>query len=127
MSVTESGVMTRSQRSEAAFRHVITNLFRQDMNGPIALSLLEYTGHTIDVSLIINISDIDIDDLYYPQDTLVPPPPDAEVDAKLVTVTVRTDIPKAYKQLVKIFTSFQRWMVAEGEPIFYDWSNVEPE
>ena len=45
MSATESGVMTRAQKSEAAFRHVITNLFRQDMDGPIALSLLEYTGN----------------------------------------------------------------------------------
>ena len=88
MSDMESGVITRSQKSEAAFRHVITNLFGQGMDGPIALSLLEYTGQNIDVSLIINISDTDIDDLYYLKETLVTPP-NSESDAKPVTVTMR--------------------------------------
>ena len=64
MSDMESGEMTRSQKSEATFRNVITNLFLQDMDGPIALSLLEYTGHTIDVSLIINISDISMHNVF---------------------------------------------------------------
>ena len=108
-----SGVMTRSQKSEAAFRHVITNLFHQDMDGPIALSLLVYTGQNIDVSLIINISDKDIDDLHFFRKTLVTPP-NADADAKPVSVDIRHELPRAYKQLVKIFTSFQKWMVSAG-------------
>ena len=119
-----SGVMTRSQKSEAAFWYVITNLFHQDMDGSISLSLLEYTGQNIDVSLIINISDTDIDDLHFFRKTLVTPP-NTDSDAKPVSVDIRYELPRAYKKLVKIFTSFQKWMVAAGEPIFYDWSNVE--
>ena len=52
MSKLDLGVRTQAQQSELAFEHVITQLLKQELDGPIALSLLEYTGNTKDMSKI---------------------------------------------------------------------------
>ena len=65
MSKVNLGVKTQMQQSELAFDHVITKLLNQKLDGPIALSLLEYTGNTKGIQLVLDMSDNDIDDLHY--------------------------------------------------------------
>ena len=44
------------------------------MNQPIAMSLLEYTGHAVDVVDILTMSPNDIDDLYHIKVTTIERP-----------------------------------------------------
>ena len=53
------------QQSELAFEHVLNELLKQDLDGPVALSLLEYTGNVKDIELVLNMTDAEIDNLYY--------------------------------------------------------------
>ena len=65
MSKLDIGVKTQIQQSELAFNHVITELLNQGLDGPIVLSLLEYTENTKDIQLVLDMSDNDIDELHY--------------------------------------------------------------
>ena len=74
MSDISIGVNTKSQKAEAAFKYVIQTLFRQNMNQPIAMSLLEYTGQAVDIADILTMPSKDIDDLYYIKVTTIKEP-----------------------------------------------------
>ena len=65
------GVQTQRQKSESAFDHVITILFRQELNGRIATALLEYTGNFRDITQVIEMPNEDIDDIYYYTSTVI--------------------------------------------------------
>ena len=47
MSDLNSGINTKSQKAEVGFKYFIQNLFRQNMNQHIAMSLLENTGRQL--------------------------------------------------------------------------------
>ena len=124
MSKLDLGVKTQMQQSELAFNHVITVLLNQKLDGPIALSLLEYMGNTKDIQLVLDMSDNDIDDLHYftqQVDTSSTSPKDEIGD----TTIVKRDLPKGFKRLVKIFVSFHKYLRAEGADIYFDWSNID--
>ena len=65
MSRISVGVKTQMQQSELAFYHVLNELLKQDLDGSVVLSLLEYTGNVMDIELVLNITDAEIDNLYY--------------------------------------------------------------
>ena len=46
--------MQRSKSASIAFQYVIQDFFNQDMNGPIALSLLQATMDTYDIRLVLD-------------------------------------------------------------------------
>ena len=55
------GVKTKSQKWEAAFKYAIQKLFKQDMDQPIAMSLLEYTGQVVNIGDLFTMVSNDID------------------------------------------------------------------
>ena len=65
LSSIDDSVLTQSQKSEKAYNYVIRNIFRQDLDGPISSSLLLYTGGMPDITQILDMSEENIDDLYY--------------------------------------------------------------
>ena len=100
MSKLDLGVKTQMQQSELAFDHVITKLLDQQLDGPISLSLLEYTGNTKDIQLILDMSDNDIDDLHYftqQVDTSSTPLKDEKGDITIV----KRDLPKGFQTTSK--------------------------
>ena len=50
------------------FQNVINELLKQDLDGPIDLSLLEYTGKIMDIELALDITDDDEFELIYSVD-----------------------------------------------------------
>ena len=107
------------QQSETAFKNVMHELLNQELNGPVPQSLLVYTGNVMDIRLILDMTDDEIDDLYYfaPEvDTSLPS--NAEDDAKSSIKMIKRDLPKCYKRLVKVFTSFHKHLQEEGVEIF---------
>ena len=65
MSRLSAGVKTQMQQSQLAFQHVMNELLKQDLDGPVSLSLLVYTGNSIDIELILDMTDENIDNLNY--------------------------------------------------------------
>ena len=123
MSKIDLGMTTQMQQSELSFDQVITELLNQKIDGIIALSLLEYMGNTNDIQLVLDMSDNDIDDLhYFIQQVDTSPAP--LKDEKGGTTIVKQDVPKGFKQLVKIIISFHKHIRLEGVDIFFDWSNI---
>ena len=81
------GVKTQMQQSELEFQHVINKLMKQDIDGPVALSLLEYTGNVMDIELVLNMTDSEIDNLYYFKEVADTSPPDVRIlDILLVKI-----------------------------------------
>ena len=65
MSKLSVGVKTQMQQSKLAFEHVINEILKQELDGPIALSLLQYTGNSPDIELVLDMADEDIYELHY--------------------------------------------------------------
>ena len=66
MTKVESDVLTRRQCGENAFEHLIVNVLEDNMDGPIALSLMDYNStNKVDIRDMLTMSDDDIDDLTY--------------------------------------------------------------
>ena len=129
MSSIEDGVLKQSQKSEKAYNYVIKNLFHQDLDGPISSSLLVYTGNMPDIMQVLEMGDEDIDDLYYFKSSISTLQDEEEETKKLTkpkTITIRYELPKGSKRLVKVLKSFNRWMTDAGEAIYFDWSNIDP-
>ena len=106
----------------------MNEFLKQELDGPVSLSLLEYTGNVMDIELVLNMTDKEIDSLYYltPEvDTSSPPSKDEDVKPK--TILVRRELPTGYKRLVKVFTSFHKHLREEGVEIYFDWSNINLE
>ena len=127
LSSIDEGVLTQSQKSEKAYNYVIRNLFLQDLDGHISSSLLLYTGDMPDMIQVLDMSEKDIDDLYYHKSsssTLH----DEEEDTKKTTKpkTVRYELPRGSKRLIKVLKSFNRWMTDADKVIYYDWLNIIP-
>ena len=128
MSRLSTGVKTQMQQSELAFQHVMLELLKQELNGPVPLSLLQYTGGIMDIELILDMTDEEIDTLhYFTTEVDTSSPPSKEDDVKPKTVTVRRELPTGYKRLVKVFTSFHKHLREEGVEIYFDWSNIDLE
>ena len=137
MSRLSVGVKTQMQQSELAFQHVMNELLKQDLDGPVALSLLEYTGNVMDIELVLNMTDSEIDNLYYLKE--VPDTSssedadededesDEEEDAKPKTTTsvVRIALPTGYKRLIKVFNSFHKHLREQEVEIYFDWTNID--
>ena len=63
MSGLSADVKTDIQQSETAFRNVMHELIKQELNGPVPLSLLEYTGNLMDLDLVLNMTDDEITEM----------------------------------------------------------------
>ena len=130
MSRLSVGVKTQMQQSELAFQHVLNELLKQDLDGPVALSLLEYTGNVMDIELVLNMTDSEIDNLYYFKEVADTSPPDEEEEeegekVKVSTSVVRIALPTGYKRLVKVFTSFHKHLREEEVEIYFYWTNID--
>ena len=76
MSRLRAGVKADIKQSETAFQNVMYELIKQELNGPVPLSLIEYTGNVMDLELVLDMKDDEIYNLYYlvqEVDTLSPP------------------------------------------------------
>ena len=107
----------------------MNELLKQDLDGPVALSLLEYTGNVMDIELVLNMTDSKIDNLYYLKevaDTLSPDD-DEEEDAKskAANSVVRIALPTGYKSLIKVFNSFHKYLREEEVERYFDWTNID--
>ena len=49
MSGLSAGVKTQMKQSQLAFQHVMNELLKKDLDGPVSLSLLVYTGNSMDI------------------------------------------------------------------------------
>ena len=126
MSSLNAGVKTATQQAQIAFQHAIKVLMDQELDGPVALSLIEYTTGSMDLRLVLNMTDEEIDLLYYyTQELDTSSPPSKDDDAKPKTVMVKRDLGIGYKRLVKVFTSFHKYLEGEGAEIYFDWSNID--
>ena len=129
MSKLSVGVKTQMQQSKLAFEHVINELLKQELDGPITLSLLQYTGNSQDIELVLDMTDEDVDDLPYlvqeVDTSFIPKKEEKEEDVKSKTIIVRRDLPKGFKRLIKIFVSFHKHLRAEGIDIYFDWTNID--
>ena len=128
MSRLSAGVKTQMQQSQLAFQHVMNELLKQELDGPVSLSLLQYTGNVMDIELILDMTDEEIDGLhYFTPEVDSSSLPSEEMDVKPKTTLVRRELPTGYKRLVKVFTSFHKHLRAEGVEIYFDWSNIDRE
>ena len=129
MSRISVGVKTQMQQSELAFQHVMTELLKQELDSIVALSLLEYTGNIMDIELVLNMTDAKIDDIYYLKDVqdISPSNDDEEEDqeAKPKTSVKMIALPTGYKRLVKVFSSFHKYLRKEEVEIYFDWTNID--
>ena len=101
-----ASVMEQMHQSETAFKNVTHEFFNQKLNGPVPLSLLEYTENLMDIRLIVAMTDDEADDLYYfVPEVDTPSPTGKEDDVKPQIKMVRKELPKGYKRLVKVFTA----------------------
>ena len=122
--------MTQRQLAEIAFRRLIEDILDMDMNGPVALSLLEYTNHEQDIRYVLSMSDEEIDDLKYTtivkeSDPFDVKDEDAKLSAKMTTPTVTTyELPRGHKRLIKVVVSFNQYRAQSGNQTMDDWSDV---
>ena len=89
MSSLNAGVKTATQQAQIAFQHAIKVLMDQELDGPVALSLIEYTTGSMDLRLVLNMTDEEIDSLYFltPEvDTSSLPSKDEDVKPKTILV-----------------------------------------
>ena len=99
------------------------------MDGPIALSLLEYNSTIkVDIRYVLTMSEADIDDLTYSI-----PQQDEEQDDKgkedtkpSVTTYKQYLLPKGSKRLLKVVLACNDYRTQLEDPIMDDWSNVSP-
>ena len=105
MSTLNAGVKTATQQAQIAFQHAIKVLMEQELDGPVALSLIEYTSGSMDLRLVLNMTDEEIDLLYYfAQELDTSSPPSKDDDAKPKTVMIKRDLGTGYKRLVKVLS-----------------------
>ena len=124
------GVKTQMQQSELAFQHVMNELIKQDLDGPVALSLLEYTGNVMDIELVLSMTDSEINNLYYLKEVADASSPDdvdgeENLNPKSTTFVVRTALPTGYKSLIKVFNSFHKYLREQEVEIYFDWTNID--
>ena len=72
----------------------------------------------MDIELVLNMTDAEIDNLYYFKEVVDTSPPDDEEEEedkkpKAATSVVRIALPTGYKRLVKVFTSFHKYLCEE--------------
>ena len=126
--------MNQHQLAEAAFVHVIEDLIGQKMDGPIALSLLEYSDNNVDIRYVLNMFDEEIDDLTY---TKSEEEEETSLKEEDTEITIKTASPKAtttthvltsgYKRFIKVVRSFHQYRAESNNPVLNDWSDVSPE
>ena len=114
--------------STDVFQHVIKDLFKQELDGPIAMSLLEHTKGSKEIDLVSNMTDDQIDKLHYYTISSEPSPESKYRDVKDYPgpeVIKRVDLSKDYKSLLKVFTSFCKHLKGQGNDMRSDWSNID--
>ena len=97
----------------------MNELFMMELDSHVSMSFLEYTKGSMDINIVINLTDNEIDGLHYfaPEvDALSPA--SKEDNIKPPVKMVRREIPTGYKRLVKVFSSFYRHLRDEGVEIF---------
>ena len=126
MSETSKGITTRKvrqQNAERAFKFVINELFEQELDEDIALSLYQHTNNKADIRMVIDMTGNSeaINDLHYIQMSTIK-------DEKGVTpVQRRVELSKGYKGLVKRLLDYNIYRINIEDPINDDWSNVDPD
>ena len=78
----ESGVVTQSQCAGIAFKRFIEEIIEERMDGPIALSLLEYTNNKVDIRYVLTMFEEEIDELTYTVVTKAEDQQDKDLDSK---------------------------------------------
>ena len=124
MSRLSVGVKTQMQQFELAFQHIINELLKYELDSPISLSLLEYTGNSIDIHLVLDMTDDEIDDLHYftkEVDTSSLPTKEETEDTKPKVTILRRDLAKGFKRLIKVFVRLHKHLCTEGVDIYFDW------
>ena len=114
------GVLTRIQRNNnaaIAFRFVIEELINEEMDGPVAKSLLAVNQEVADVRKVLSMTDEDIDDLHY----FSPSPEDG---TKKPASPTKKYIGKGNKGILRRLKCYEEYRSQRGDPIFSDWSNV---
>ena len=122
------GIMTQRQLAEIAFRRLIVDILDMDMNGPVALSLLEYNNNEEDIRYVLNMSDEEIDNLKYTtivkdSDPFDVKDEDTKLPAKMTTPTITTttyELPRGYKRLIKVVVSFNQYRAQSGNQTMND-------
>ena len=56
----------------------MNELLKQNLYGPVSLSLLEYKGNVMDIELVLNMTDSEIDPFYYFKEVVDTSSPDDE-------------------------------------------------
>ena len=121
-----NGTKTHLRQSKLAFQYVMNELLKQELDGPVSLSLLQYTGNVMDIELILGMTDEEINNLhYFKTEVDTSSPPSKLDDVKPKTVTVRRNLPTGYKRLLKVFTSFHKHLREESIEIYFYWSNID--
>ena len=126
----DSDVLTRTQAREVAYEYVISELFEEDMDGPISLSLLEYNDGLKYIKKVITMVDEDIDGLYYSKKPTFTTPKvekNTKDDSESDTHKDKVDLCRGSKRLLKIFTSFHKYLLEQKHEIYLDWSNITPD
>ena len=126
--------MTQHRLAEAAFVHMIEDLIGQKMDGPIALSLLEYSDNNVDIRYVLNMFDEEIDALTY---TKSEEEEETSLKEEDTEITIKTASPKAtttthvltsgYKRFIKVVRSFHQYRAESNNPVLNDWSDVSPD
>ena len=102
------------------------------MDGPIALSLLEYNStNTVDIRDLLTMSETDIDDLTYTIVIKQEQQDDEQDDKEEATRSPSTTykqylLPKGSKRLLKVVLAYNDYRTQLQDPIMDDWSNVSP-
>ena len=115
--------------SSDALQHMITEILKQELDGPIAMSLSERTKGLTDIDPLLNMIDDEIDDLHYytrsSRNSATSEMKDRNKDYEF-KATTRVGLKEDHKKLLKLFTSFVRSLRDENEKL-PDWSNIDSE
>ena len=80
------------------------------------------TGNVMDISEVVNMTDEEIDQLYYCSTSYVESSSSdgsKDVESKPTVVSQRIDLPRGSKRLVKILTRFVHYMHDERKDIIF--------
>ena len=115
--------------SSDALQHIITKILKQELDGPIAMSLSQHTKGSTDIEPLLNITDDEIDDLHYytrsSRNSATSEMNNRNKDYES-KATTRVGLKEDHKKLLKLFTSFVRSLRDENEKL-PDWSNIDSE
>ena len=104
----EDRVLTRKQWAEYAatgFKFVIEELFNQELDGPVAQSLFIATENTEDIEVVLDLSEEDINNLYYFKSS--DESESVESDTRSSQSSVRVALGAGYKGSIRRLKGFE--------------------